>query len=88
MSADRPRVFQPGTLTVVYGPGEGGSRGRGARSVYAGAVLLTKADYVHAGATTRTQVFFRMAGPGEDLLLDEEMRAVLALGYDAIRLSY
>jgi hypothetical protein len=75
-------------LTVVYGPGGEGSRGREARSVYAGAVLLTKADYVHAGATTRTQVFFRTAGPGEELSLDEEMRAVLALGYDAIRLSY
>jgi hypothetical protein len=65
---------------VVYGPD--------GRAVYAGAVLLTKADYVHAGATVRTQVFFRMAGHGEELLLDEEMRAVLALGYDAIRLSY
>ena len=80
MSAERPRVFQPGTLTVVYGPD--------GRTVYAGAALLTKADYVHSGATTRTQVFFRKAGPGEELLLDEECRAVRALGYDAIHLSY
>ncbi len=70
MGADGPRVFQPGTLTVV--------RGRDGISVYAGGTLLTMAFGV-SGEQWPPRVLFRAArDPGEQTVLDEETRALAA----------
>ncbi len=78
MSAERPRVFQSGTLTVVFG-GDG-------RSVYAGGTFLTMARGVVTDTLGTPKVVFRRPNNGpEERDLDEETRAVRAGKHEFIR---
>ncbi len=74
MGADRPRVFQPGTLTVVFG--------NDGQSVYVGGTLLTLATGVSVPDSGPPRVRFRRPGKQDKDLLDEECRAARSAGFD------
>ena len=73
MEGERPRVFQPNTVTVVIGDG--------AQSVYAGPDLLEMASHVECAGLRPTVVFRRPSGEAERTRLDEEVRRVRAAGH-------
>ena len=76
MAAERPRVFQPGTLTVVHG--------RLGQAVYAGASLMTMAVSVSCDRGA-VQVAVRAPEGAEEGVLDQEMRAATACGASVTR---
>lgn len=66
-----PRVFGPGTVTVVVGPS--------GKTVYAGATELTMVEQVEVDRDSRVVLFMRRpSGDPESLRLDEEVRAAKA----------
>jgi hypothetical protein len=77
LPAERPKVFQPGTLTVVFG--------KDGQAVYAGGNLLTMAYEVSVDGDRIPCVGFRKASVAEETVLEEEMRAVRALGLHITR---
>ncbi len=73
MEGERPRVFQPGTMTVVVG-------NDGLFSVFAGATLISMARGVDLGTK---KVSMRSPDTDEERrTLDEEVRAVRAAGFE------
>lgn len=79
MSAERPKVFQQGTLTVVFGADR-------RRSVYVGATLLTMAYEVTTNVLGKPNIAFRRPNnEPEAKILDEEMRAARGGKFDFIR---
>lgn len=73
MAAERPRVFQPGTLTVVYG--------KERQSIYVGGELLTTAMCVILHDVGTPVVRFTRAGPDDEKTVEEEVRAVRSAGF-------
>ncbi len=72
MEGERPRVFQPGTMTVVVG--------NDGLSVFAGATLISMARRVDLGTK---KVSMRSPDTDEERrTLDEEVRAVRAAGFE------
>lgn len=69
MPDDGPRVFGPGTVTVVIGPS--------GKTVYAGATELTMVEQVEMDKDSRVVLFMRRpSGDQEALRIDEEVRAM------------
>lgn len=74
---DNPRVFQPGTVTIVVA--------EDSKSIYVGAVELTMVEFAR---TDFGEVELHMRSPSteaETLRLDEEIRVARSLGFVKIR---